>query len=90
MNEKEKKEMRHMSAILKRLQDMQFNLYGDESRVMSIEMGTYKHGFQVSVFTNVDHNIIDEDKVLHVFWFSVLNSTEENKQIVADIEALLK
>lgn len=90
MNEKEKKEMRHMSAILKRLQAMQLKLYGNESRTMSIEMGTYQHGFQVSMFTNVDHNITDDDKDLHIFWFSILNSPEENEQIVADIEALLK
>lgn len=90
MNQKETQEMRHMTAILKKLQAMQLKLYGDKSRVMSIEMGTYNHGIQVYVFTNVDHNVVGDDKVLHDFWFSVLNSPKENKQIVADIAALLK
>ena len=85
MNENEEKEMLHIKELLKRLQELQLSLYGNGKVAMDLNMSTYRHGIDVTVWTNVDMYDVNDEKELKSFSLRTWDKPKHNENICEGI-----
>ena len=81
----EKKEMQHLRELLYRLQELQLSLYGNGEVAMDINMSTYRHGIDVTVWSNVDMYDVSDERELKSFSLRTWNKPKHNENICEGI-----
>lgn len=90
MNTKELKEMQHIAVILKRLQEVQRDLYAHPSLTMDIELGGYKHALNICVRIGVDFDSVGPTERTEMFTIAPWQNYQYNEDICNGIIALVK
>lgn len=90
MSKEEKKEMKHLKELLKRLQEAQYNLYGNPSVTLDIDMNGYKHAIGVYVHIGVDMESTKIAKRNEYFTLAPWKDSRRNEDVCNGILALVK